>query len=95
MSDTERLVLPTQEGYDRWSEIYDDEDNSLVLLEEPHVDRLLNDVHGLSVLDVGCGTGRHAIRLALRGARVTAIDFSAGMLRKARQKPGAERVIFI
>ena len=47
------------------------------------------------MLDVGCGTGRHAVRLAQQGGRVTGVDFSAGMLGKARQKPGAERVTFV
>jgi ubiquinone/menaquinone biosynthesis C-methylase UbiE len=66
--------------------------NWLLDLEEPEVDRALGDVKDLDVLDVGAGTGRHAIRLAASGARVTAVDFSEEMLAKARQKPGAERV---
>ena len=88
-------VLPTHAGYDRWAEIYDDEDNSLILLEEPHVHRLLGDVNGLAVADIGCGTGRHALRLVQAGARVTAVDFSLGMLARARAKPGAEQVRFV
>ncbi len=86
------LVLPTREGYDRWAEIYDTEQNPLVALEEPVVDRLLGDVAGLDVVDVGCGTGRHAVRLAGRGARVVGVDFSDGMLARARAKEGAEGV---
>jgi ubiquinone/menaquinone biosynthesis C-methylase UbiE len=95
MNPIERIVVPTRDGYDRWSDVYDRDGNPLVLLEEPHVARLLGDLRGLSVLDVGCGTGRHAIRLAQQGARVTGVDFSPGMLGKARQKPGAERVTFV
>ncbi len=87
--------LSTREGYDRWSEIYDDENNPLIALEEPEVDRLLGDVRGLEVLDVGCGTGRHALRFADAGAKVTAADFSAGMLAKAKAKPGADRVRWV
>jgi ubiquinone/menaquinone biosynthesis C-methylase UbiE len=79
-------------GYDRWAEVYDHEQNPLVALEEPLVRQALGDVRGLDVLDLGCGTGRHAIWLAQAGARVTAVDFSAGMLEEARRKPGAERV---
>ncbi|MET0106496.1 MAG: methyltransferase domain-containing protein [Sedimenticola sp.] len=44
---------------------------------------------GSTILDVGCGTGRHAIEMARRGYRLTGLDLSAGMLAKARE--GAER----
>jgi malonyl-CoA O-methyltransferase len=88
-------VLPTRRGYDRWAEIYDEEENPLVVLEEPLVAALLGDVRGLRVADVGCGTGRHALALAAAGARVTALDFSQSMLEKARAKPGADAVDFI
>jgi malonyl-CoA O-methyltransferase len=89
------LILSTREGYDRWSEIYDTEQNPLIALEEPEVDRLLGDVAGLDVVDVGCGTGRHAIRLAARGARVVGVDFSDGMLARAQEKEGAGGVHWV
>jgi malonyl-CoA O-methyltransferase len=85
-------VLPTREGYDRWAEIYDTEDNPLIVLEEPQVRELLGEVRGLHVADIGCGTGRHALRLAAQGADVTAVDFSEGMMDKAKAKPGATDV---
>lgn len=86
--------VDAREGYDRWAASYDDEGNPLLALEEPEVDRALGDVVGLDVLDAGTGTGRHALRLAARGARVVGIDFSNQMLAKARAKRGAERVRF-
>jgi malonyl-CoA O-methyltransferase len=55
----------------------------------------VGDVRGLSVVDLGCGTGRHAIWLAAGDALVTAVDFSEGMLAEARAKPGADRVRFL
>lgn len=88
-------LLPTRDGYDGWAAIYDGEDNPLIRLEEPQVDRLLGDVRGLAVADVGCGTGRHALRFAAAGASVTALDFSEGMLAQARAKPGAQAVRWI
>lgn len=78
--------LPTREGYDRWSEVYDCDDNPLVAMEQPRVDEVMGDVRGLEIVELGCGTGRQALRLAKAGARVTALDFSDGMLARARQK---------
>lgn len=45
--------------------------------------------HGLggnTILDLGCGTGQHALRLARRGYEVTGVDRSPEMLRIARVK---------
>jgi len=42
------------------------------------------DLQGVSVLDVGTGTGRAALALAKRGARVVGVDSSQEMLRVAR-----------
>jgi SAM-dependent methyltransferase len=51
--------------------------------------RLLGDVSGLRVLEVGCGSAMCSRWLAGRGARPVAFDVSAGMLRHARD--GAAR----
>ncbi len=91
----EPLLLPTRDGYELWAEIYDDEDNPLIALEEPQIAGLLGDVRGLDIADIGCGTGRHALRLAAAGARVTAIDFSEAMLSRARSKDRAGSILFI
>ena len=95
MNPIDGIVVPTRDGYDRWSDMHDGDGNPLLLLEEPHVSRLLGEVRGLSLLDVACGTGRHTVPLAQQGARVTAVDFSPGMLGKARQKTGAEKITFV
>lgn len=47
---------------------------------------------GASILDLGCGTGRHAIELAKRGFRVTGVDLSSGMLDQARKTAEAAGV---
>lgn len=41
-----------------------------------------------TLLDVGCGTGGHALELARRGFAVTGVDLSASMLEQARAKGG-------
>jgi len=45
----------------------------------------LNVPEGSHILDVGCGTGRHAIALAQNGYRVTGVDISPAMLNEARK----------
>jgi cyclopropane fatty-acyl-phospholipid synthase-like methyltransferase len=40
---------------------------------------------GSTILDLGCGTGRHSVTLAKRGYRPTGLDLSAGMLAEAEK----------
>ena len=47
--------------------------------------RLLGDVRGRDVLEVGCGAAQGARWLAAEGARVTAFDVSLGQLQEARR----------
>ncbi|MBA4063192.1 MAG: class I SAM-dependent methyltransferase [Isosphaera sp.] len=82
-------------GYDRWAAVYDHDGNPLQALEGPAVRAAVGDPRGLAALDLGCGTGRHALWLAAAGATVTAVDFSEGMLAEARRKPGADEVRFV
>jgi SAM-dependent methyltransferase len=53
---------------------------------------LVRHGHGSSrrLLDLGCGTGAHALRLAQRGHIVVGVDRSAEMLAQARAKPAAD-----
>lgn len=41
---------------------------------------------GISILDLGCGTGGHDIPLAKRGFQVIGVDVSEGMISQAKQK---------
>jgi methylase of polypeptide subunit release factors len=54
----------------------DQEQNGLIFVEERQVDRLLAQISFSRVLDVGTGTGSHALKLAGRGASVIALDQS-------------------
>lgn len=47
---------------------------------------------GPALLDMGCGTGNHALTLARRGYSVTGVDQSAAMVRTARQKSSLEQL---
>ncbi len=50
------------------------------------IEKELNFNKNIKILDVGCGTGRHAIELSKRGYNVTGIDLSENQLEKAREK---------
>lgn len=46
----------------------------------------------LKIIDIGCGTGRHAIELTKRGYNITGIDLSESQLEKAREKAEAQNL---
>jgi ubiquinone/menaquinone biosynthesis C-methylase UbiE len=72
--------VSVQEGYSVWAAQYDQDDNALIRLEEQLTIPLLAPLPKQTVLDLGTGTGRYAIRLAEQGARVVALDQSRAML---------------
>jgi len=73
------------EDYDaRWKSLVAKGEN--IHGEADLVESLLRESGGSSVLDAGCGTGRVAIELALRGFTAVGIDTEAGMLAVAREK---------
>ena len=68
-----------------WDELHGDGGNMFHRrLVEPALLTLLKPKAGERVLDVGCGNGAVARRLAAEGVRVTAVDFSAEMIRLAQ-----------
>lgn len=57
--------------------------------ERPASLALVGNVTGLRVLDAGCGAGSHSAALLERGAIVTGLDKSPGLLAVARVRLGA------
>src|SRR5262245_8578778 len=54
--------------------------------------RLCGDVSGKRVLELGCGGGENAIRFALQGAHVIALDTSANQLTRGKRLAEASEV---
>ena len=50
------------------------------------IEKELNYDQTTRILDVGCGTGRHSIELSKRGYKITGIDLSESMLKRAKEK---------
>ena len=79
--------------YDSIAEGYTAENETSLLnayYERPAVLELAGDVAGRRILDAGCGSGPLFAALRDRGAIVTGIDTSAGMLELARRRLGAD-----
>lgn len=91
----ERENASNPEGYDRWSRFYDEYPNPTVAADEMHFPRLWAHVRGKRVLEVGCGTGRHTLKLVAQENHVVGIDASPCMLREARRKLGGAQVELI
>lgn len=73
--------------FENYGQKYDNENFTQGTLGEcDFIESELNSVKTLEILDVGCGTGRHAIELSKRGYRVTGIDLSEAQLKRAREK---------
>ncbi len=94
-----RLTLPSAvstdpprvNDYDSFAEAYtaeSDADIQNAYYERPAILALAGDVTGRRILDAGCGSGPLFAALRDRGAIVTGIDTSTGMLELARRRLG-------
>jgi ubiquinone/menaquinone biosynthesis C-methylase UbiE len=86
--------MSIQNAYNEWSETYDVDENLTRDLDQKVTKESLANFHFDSILELGCGTGKNTVFLAQIGARVHALDFSEGMIEKAREKVTTENVKF-
>jgi SAM-dependent methyltransferase len=76
-----------EELFSNYAKTYDTESFTAGTLGEvDFLEKEFNHDKTKCILDIGCGTGRHAIELAKRGYTVTGIDLSAAQLARAGQK---------
>ena len=90
-----KKIYCTQAYWDSKAAVYDDSAVSMWLNQSLNrlygdeqkrlIKRYLSSVSGLTLLDLGCGTGRFARQFAAEGARVTGVDFSSGSLAIAKR----------
>lgn len=59
------------------------------------LDELFREHDCTKIVDIGCGTGNHSIRLSKLGYNVTGVDISPAMLKKAQSKNRDEKIRFI
>ena len=82
---------PGLNDYDSFAEGYSASNETSFVnahYERPAMLALAGDVTGRRILDTGCGSGPLSAALRDRGAIVTGIDKSAGMLEQARRRLG-------
>jgi 2-polyprenyl-3-methyl-5-hydroxy-6-metoxy-1,4-benzoquinol methylase len=60
--------------------------------EVDFIEQEINFDKSKRILDIGCGTGRHAIELAKRGYQIVGVDLSASQLKRAKEKAKAAGV---
>ncbi|WP_412074823.1 class I SAM-dependent methyltransferase [Streptomyces xanthophaeus] len=84
--------------YDRFAEAYaaENEENLVnAYYERPGMLALAGDVADRRILDAGCGSGALSAALRDRGAVVTGIDASAGMLALAKRRLGDDATLHL
>jgi len=86
--------MSIQDAYNEWSHIYDSNQNRTRDLDEQVLRLALNGQRFPSILEIGCGTGKNTAFLAEIGAQVLALDFSEGMIARAREKVTGSHVRF-
>jgi 2-polyprenyl-3-methyl-5-hydroxy-6-metoxy-1,4-benzoquinol methylase len=87
--------MSIQQSYNEWSAIYDGNENKTRDLDQLITKNQLDSLKFDRVLETGCGTGKNTLYFVNRGANVTAIDFSEGMLDIARKKKELSGVKFL
>ena len=86
--------MSIQHAYDEWSANYDSDENLTRDLDARITREALGGEHFKSALELGCGTGKNTVFFAQIADSVHALDFSQGMIEKARQKAQAGNVRF-
>jgi len=81
-------------AYNIWANNYDEDKNLTRDLDAEIVRKEFLDQKFDSILEVGCGTGKNTIFFESISNHLTAIDFSDGMINKAKEKVESENVRF-
>jgi ubiquinone/menaquinone biosynthesis C-methylase UbiE len=87
--------MSIQAAYDNWSATYDADENLTRDLDQIVTRKTLMGLKCKSVVEIGCGTGKNTLFLSQIALKVCAIDFSAQMIEKAKEKVRSANVVFI
>lgn len=83
----EQNIFDNQNFFDGYRELRSNDNCLNDLLEQPAMKKLLPDLQGKTVLDIGCGYGHNCLDFIKRGAKkVIGIDISEKMLDVAKKE---------
>jgi cytosine/adenosine deaminase-related metal-dependent hydrolase/ubiquinone/menaquinone biosynthesis C-methylase UbiE len=83
------MMAAPSDVFDAWAQVYDEQPNPLLILEQRFLSQMLPEVRGLDVLDAGCGTGRWLqLLIDHHPASLVGVDTSPKMLQRASAKLG-------
>lgn len=81
--------------FDRFRSSRNSEVNFNDCIETPILFSMLPDLHGKTILDIGCGMGQHAKQYSDMGAKaILAIDISKKMLAYARKHNNTDNIVY-
>ena len=86
-------IFDNETFFSGYKALRDSDCNANDLIEQPAMRKLLPDLNGKSVLDLGCGYGHNCIDFVGRGAaRVVGIDISEKMLAVAKEESAHSKI---
>lgn len=86
------MITKTQSPWDK-----DYKENQQAPIYEPlwkKLEYFLNNIHGKSLLDYGCGDGNYSILMEKLGFNVIGIDFSSSAIEIAKNSCGSDKLTF-
>lgn len=88
------MNMTIDNAYNSWADNYDDVENKTRDLEKSAAQITLNKYNYQTVIELGCGTGKNTEWLSERSDLIIGLDFSSGMLLKAKEKIKSKKVRF-
>ncbi|MGE5352295.1 MAG: class I SAM-dependent methyltransferase [Acidobacteriota bacterium] len=86
--------MTVKKAYNSWSDTYDTDINLTRDLDEVATRESLNGPRYERTLELGCGTGKNTPFLSAISEQMWAVDFSEGMISRAKEKLKSDNVTF-
>lgn len=87
--------MNTEQAYNIWAKQYDINLNKTRDLEALVLRNTLRDISFHDCLEIGSGTGKNTVWLIEKAKHITAVDLSAEMLAKAKEKIHSNHIDFV